>query len=148
MTIHQGISSHILTGKCLSLFSLNHNKSQMLFISSSNHKHIRNINPDVFSMVVMTLGFQKILVFSDKKMHIFKKKNMPKIQLQRTYILSNHHFLLSSHFSLFYFYLFMIFMMNFFFFFQQDQILPIFNFLRFQQSEPTILFSICITFIS
>jgi len=39
MTIHQGISSHMLTGKCFSLFSLNHNKSRCF----SFHLQITNI---------------------------------------------------------------------------------------------------------
>ena len=76
MTIHHEISSHILTSKCFSLFSRDHNKSQLLFISSSNHKHIKNMNLEVFSRVVMRLGFQKILVFSDNKIDILKKKNL------------------------------------------------------------------------
>ena len=50
----------MLTGKCFSLFSLNHNKSQLLFISSSYCKHIRNMNLEVFSRVIMRLGFQKV----------------------------------------------------------------------------------------
>ena len=70
----------MLTGKCLSLFSLNHNKSHLLFISSSNHKHIRNMNLGVFSRVVMRQSFQKNIGFTDNKMHILKKKNIPTIQ--------------------------------------------------------------------
>ena len=103
MTIHPRISSDLLTGKCFSLFSLNHNKSRLLFISSSNHKHIRNMNLEVFSRVVMRLGFQKkYWFFLDNKMHILKNKNIPTIQLQRTYMLSNHHFLSMSFFLIFF----------------------------------------------
>ena len=78
MTIHQGIS-YMFTGMCFSLFSLNYNKSQLLFISSSNEKHIRNMNLEVFSRVVMRLSFQKNIGFSYNKMHILKKKNLPTI---------------------------------------------------------------------
>jgi len=34
------------------------------------------MNLEVFSRVVMRLGFQKILVFSDNKIDILKKKNL------------------------------------------------------------------------
>jgi len=67
MTIHQGISSHMLTHKCFSLFSLNPNKSQLLFISSSYHNLIRNMNLKVFYMVIMRLDFQKVLIFQITK---------------------------------------------------------------------------------
>ena len=46
----------MLTCKCFSLFSLNPNKSQLLFVSSSYHSHIRNMNLKIFYRVIMRLG--------------------------------------------------------------------------------------------
>ena len=140
----------MITGKCFSQFSLNHNKSQLFFISSSQHKNFRNMNLEVFSKVVMRLGFQ--LVFSDNKMHILKKKNIPTIQLQRTYMLSNHPFLLSSHFSSFFFLLFMIFnMISFSFFFfslifiNRNKFFLFSTFCAFSnQNQPFIFYMYCI----
>jgi len=52
----------MLTYKYFSLFSLNPNKSQLLFISSSYYNYIGNMNLKVFYMVIMRLDFQKVLV--------------------------------------------------------------------------------------
>jgi len=79
MTTHKGISSHMLTGKYFSPFSLNHNKS--LLLSSSYHKHIRNMNVEVFFQGYNEVEPPKSIGFLDNKMHILKKKNIPTIQL-------------------------------------------------------------------
>jgi len=106
----------MLTGKCFSQFSLNHNKSKLLFISSSYHKHIRNMNLEFFSRVIMRLCFQKVLVFQITKCTFQWRTHLQ--SNYSTYVLSNHHFPLTSHFfSFFFFFLFKIFNMNFSFFF-------------------------------
>jgi len=86
MTIHQGISSHMPTGKCLSLFSVNHNKSMLLFISSSNHNHIRNMNLKVFFRVVMRSGFQKILVFQINE-HLKEEEHIYNPIIENIYVI-------------------------------------------------------------
>ena len=71
----------MLTCKCFSLFSMNHNKSQFLFISSLYHKHIRNNESWGLFHGYKEVGLPNSFGFLDNKMHILKKKNIPTIQL-------------------------------------------------------------------
>jgi len=90
MKIHQGMSSHILTGKYFALFPLTPKKTQLLLISASYHNHIRNMNLKVFYRVIMRLGFQKkILVFHITKC-TFKRRRTYLQSKYNTYVLCTY----------------------------------------------------------